>query len=170
MKKILLVIMSFIFFETLCFSQTPPNDKNWEIVKAYDFTTMNTSTFNNDWLSDLCNKTRQQQYLVEPQYYLPGNISLTNSPDGLRITIEHQSVQGKAVCYEPDTFKLSDGNNNYRTWNYTSGEFDSKDQYTYGYFEILCNLQLVIFREHEKIFSGHSHGCIFTRLFKPRRE
>jgi hypothetical protein len=77
MKTIQMVFASLMFFGVNCFSQTPPDDKNWEIVNAYDFTTMSAAAFNSDWISDLCIKSRQQVSLVEPQFYTPANISLT---------------------------------------------------------------------------------------------
>lgn len=72
---------------------------------------------------------------VEPQFYHRDNVTL--SSNGLKLTVKQESVHDKIVCYEPDSYTLSDGGQNLRWSHFTSGWISTKSQWVkkYGYIE-----------------------------------
>ena len=58
----------------------------------------------------------------------------------LGMVIKREQVTARGVGYESDTFKLQDGKDNFRTWEYTSGMIFSKEKFKNGIFEVRFKL------------------------------
>lgn len=71
-------------------------------------------------------------------YYTLDNIVLENGI--CKIIPKKETLIRKAVSWQPDSMKLSDGLPNIRTYNYTSCWIETKKLYPYGKFEVRCKI------------------------------
>jgi beta-glucanase (GH16 family) len=71
-------------------------------------------------------------------YYTLDNITIENGI--CKIIPKKETIVRKAVSWQPDSLKLSDGLMNIRTYNYTSSWIETKKLYHYGKFEVRCKI------------------------------
>ena len=109
MKKTILLIPLIVSLRI--FGQSPANDPHWEETESWDFKTMSWNDFTNDWYIAPCVRALDHENgAVEPQYYSPSNVSLNSN--GVQLTAKQEIKYDKLICYESNTFKLSDNVNN----------------------------------------------------------
>jgi beta-glucanase (GH16 family) len=72
------------------------------------------------------------------QYYSLDNIVIENGIG--KIIPKKETVVRKAISWQPDSMKLSDGQTNLRTYEYTSSWIETKKLYRYGKFEVRCKI------------------------------
>jgi hypothetical protein len=134
MKNIISPIF-ILFCINRLLGQTPINDPHWQLVKNWDFKTINWTDFTNDWNISPCVRALDHKGKVEPQFYSGNNVSLNT--DGVHLIVKNQSVYEKIICYQPNTYKLSDDGDNLRWSYFTSGWIETKPTFykKYGYIE-----------------------------------
>ncbi len=71
-------------------------------------------------------------------YYAYENIVLENGI--CKLVPKKETLVRKAVGWQPDSMKLSDGLTNIRTYNFTSGWMETKNSYKYGKYEVRCKI------------------------------
>ncbi len=115
-------------------AQTPADDQHWELIKHFDFKTMTHSDLINEWNIAPCGRSEDFGLgLHAKQCYLGGNVSI--SSDGLKLQAKEDTITIKTLCYLHDTILKSDGIQNRRKFNYTSGKIISRDSMKFGYIE-----------------------------------
>ena len=140
MKKNMILFI-YLMCHQFIFSQTPVDDKSWEMLFQDYFT--NESIFNSIWWSGAYNNNtlihcpaipacERQVYERTSVLYLSGG--------GLSLKSAKESVQRRAERWAPDGQIMCDGIQNLRWFNYTSGGITTQTRYGYGYFEIKCKI------------------------------
>lgn len=140
LKYILLIIGNVSVLNTRC--QIPDlNDFNWNLKLYQGFG--NEQEFNTNFikgwtgLNSLCHGS-----VCELQIYQNSNVLINSGICDL--VVKKEDVWGKVVDYAWNdllpTDTMSDGNLNYRLFNYTSGSIRSLEKHHYGYYEINCKL------------------------------
>lgn len=74
------------------------------------------------------------------QEWMTDGENFTFEDGKLGMVIKREQVTARGVGYEADTFKLQDGKDNLRTWEYTSGMIFSKEKFRKGIFEVRFKL------------------------------
>lgn len=74
------------------------------------------------------------------QEWMTDGDNLTFEDGKLGMVMKREQVTARGVGYESDTFKLQDGKDNLRTWEFTSGMIFSKEKFRKGLFEVRFKL------------------------------
>lgn len=74
------------------------------------------------------------------QEWMTDGDNLTFEDGKLGMVMKREQVTARGVGYESDTFKLQDGKDNLRTWEFTSGMIFSKEKFKHGIFEVRFRL------------------------------
>lgn len=144
MKKLELTFITFLLASVNVFSQkekvTAPADGNcaetkWQLAfeENFDGKTLDLNIWK---LRDYSQGSLATEGVEG--YYTLDNIVLENGI--CKIVPKRETVVRKAVSWQPDSLKLSDGLPNIRTYNYTSCWIETKKLYKYGKFEVRCKI------------------------------
>ncbi|MDR2836814.1 MAG: glycoside hydrolase family 16 protein [Bacteroidales bacterium] len=117
-------LLLFVNVINLSYSQSPPNDKNWEIDFVDDF---NSNTLNSRWYKEIFTGHGKRQ---DPYLYKAENITIDNGK--LLITAKNTA---NILCTN-SVIDCCYG----KVHHHTSGSLSSTTTYKYGYFEIVTKL------------------------------
>jgi beta-glucanase (GH16 family) len=143
MKQLICISILFTSIQ-LSFSQnkkvTPTADgkcleNDWKLVFEDDFD--GTELNKNTWA---VRGYAQGSFDAEGsnEYYSFDNVKVENGI--CKLIPKKETVIRKAVSWKEDSIKLEDGKINTRTYNYTSGWIETKEQFHYGKYEIRCKI------------------------------
>jgi|GEM_PF-3576025 len=119
------------------YANTPLNYCDWNLAAAYEFgNTTTMKSVSGSWLTNGYSWGHTNNLGYQWEYNDAGALSLTSNC--LRITANNSPVWGYVDDNLPANHIMSDGQQNYRQFAFTSGVITSKTSYTYGLFEIRC--------------------------------
>ncbi|MCK9562417.1 MAG: glycoside hydrolase family 16 protein [Bacteroidales bacterium] len=140
MKKYISICL-LMFNITFIYSQIPENDDNWQLEFEDEFTIptlLDTYYSPRVYVNSLIHGDCAVSCTQELQCYQKANIEYQ---DGiLKLVAKKERIYERLNVFEPETAILSDGIQNKRWFDYTSGAIMTHSRESYGYFEIRCKI------------------------------
>ena len=143
MQKYFLILLSFLFIQNT-FAQKEKvvattdgkcGEAKWtlDFEDNFDGSKLNINTWKNrEYAQGTLSNEGVNMYLTLDNVKLENGIC--------KLIPKKETIVRKAVNWQPDSMKLTDGLPNIRTYNYTASYIETHTKYLYGKFEIRCKI------------------------------